>query len=455
MDQKQRDKILDKMVEISKKVDGNLDSRVHERGNMTYYRNFEFKGSGLAVKNVHIVDISNQKTDQTGNKEGKIYEIYSDKGQLIATVSEEGKVHFTQEYLEQLRSIDENYFEQLYLEDIDFELPDELNENDIVATREEIEEHSGKELDRKKDGSKTKETERERDEQEEEKEVEQETEEEKKEKTAEALGIDVSELKSVCSIDPQQKITDKHNLIDLMPEAGQYKEISIVYSGANEKSHGQFTVLGVTRDGTREVINSIEPVEGTTTTRSVISVNEDGSEVSEKQVKGLLRINSRSRNDGISVSIGDYGMMDIDYVSNIMDKENRRATPIRTREVQNQRIATAKVRENAGDSIDEMRKEGQNFRDEQEDGIDSQSLDGIDIDEADGQGLTLEELKAQIKEKALDKGDMSRGEMEEFIQSEISESGLSLTEEEIAETTKDIREDVIDESRFPTRGDRR
>lgn len=456
MNQKQREDILEKMVEIGEKVDRNLDTKVQQRGNMAYYKDFEFKGSALAVKNVNVVEISNQKIKQTGDKEGKksrTYEIYSEKGKLIATVSEEGKVHFTQEYLEQLRNIDKNYFEQLYLEDIDFELPEELSEYDVIVTKEEIEEHSRKELDRKKDGTKENDTENERDEQEE-KEVEQEDEERKKEKTAEALGIEVSEVNSVCTINPQEKITDKYNLIDIMPEAAGYQEISIIYSGANGKSHGQFTVLGVTKNGTREIINSIEPVEGTSTSKNVISVNEDGSEVTEKQVKGLFRINSRNRNDGISVSIGDYGMIDVDYVSNIMDKETRRATPIRTKEVENQRIATHEVRENAGDSLQEMEKEGKIFREREKEGVNPQSLDGIDVDQANGESITVEQLKKQIKEKFLKQEDMSRGEMKEFIRAEIIKSGLELSEEEINIITQEIQIEVLDESRFPTRENR-
>ena len=102
------------------------------------------------------------------------------------------------------------------------------------------------------------------------------------------------------------------------------------------------------------------------TNKNVISINEDGSRVEEKQVKGLMRINARNRDDGLSISIGDYGMMNIDYVSNVMDKENRRATPIRTKEAENQRVASDRVRENAGDSKEEMTAEGKIYRKNEE-----------------------------------------------------------------------------------------
>jgi len=459
-----KEEILNNMVEISKKVDEGIDTKGQERGNTTYYHDFEFGRSGLAANNVYIVEISNQKQIETGDNKEKIdrfstYEIYDKDQNLIATVTGDGKIHFTEEYIEQLKGIDKGNFEKLDLEDLDFKLPEELKEKDIVMTKEEIREHEQKQLDRNKEGRPQKEDGIEEEDKQEEQQKQETEEGEKKEQAAEALGIDSSDIKSICTINPREKITDKYNLVDIMPEAEGYDEVMIAYGSPNEKSHGQFTMLGVSKDGetqstTCTPLTSIEPVEGTSTSKNVISVNEDGTQITEKQVKGLFRINSRGRNDGISVSVGDYGMMDIDYVSNVMDKEHRRVTPIRTKETENQRIATAKVRENAGDSLEEMEKEGRIFRAREEKGIDPQTLDGIDIDKADGGEMTLEELKEHIKEETLEQGDMSKGEMREFIKSEIAKSGLELSEGEIEHTTEEIEEIVIDESRFPTRGDR-
>ena len=451
MEQEKRNKIIYTMIEIGEIVDSELDASTQTREDIIYYDDFKFGKSGLAKKSVYVVKIDNQEQVENGeniedNEQNQFttYKLYDKNQRLIATVSKDGKIHFTQEYLEQLRKIDGKYFEQLNLENTDFVLPEKLEEKDIAITRDELKEYENgrdsRELNGKtKEGIKTEEK-------------ETETEEGKKQNTAEALGIKVEEIKSICTINPTEKITDKHNLIDLMPEAADYKEISIVYSNQNDKSNGQFTILGVTKDGTREQINSIESIEGTTSSKNVISVDENGSEVSEKQVKGLFRINNRGRNDEISVSIGDYGMMDVNYVSNIMDKETRRATPIRTRETENQRIPTYEVRENAGDSIEEVKKEGKIFRTREEEGVDPQSLDGIDIDKADGESITLEELKRVIKDKALEQGDMSKNQLQEFIKAEISRSGLSLTQQEIDMEIEEIREEVLDESRFPTRG---
>ena len=157
MDKDRKKEIMNKMIEISSIVDAKLNEEIQERKNIIYYEDFEFGKSGLAEKNVYIVEISNQKQKETGDKGEKTtrkekaegidglekdvtYEIYSEDDQLIAIVTAEGKVQFTQEYLEQLKAIDEKYFEQLNLDDIDFELPEELRENDLVMTKEETEE---------------------------------------------------------------------------------------------------------------------------------------------------------------------------------------------------------------------------------------------------------------------------------------------------------------------------
>ena len=466
MKEEEKNKIINHMNQIGKLVDSGLDADSQKRENTMYFRDFEFGNSGLAIKNVYIVEIKQKIQEKTADnpeknadkKEKKdnltTYEIFDDNDKLIAMVSSEGKVQFVPEYLEQLKENYGEYFKQLELDDIDFELPKELKENDIVMTKAELAEREKNGLERNKEGKKEQKqegnSEKEKEEEEEEKEPDQETEVEKKEKTAKALNIDKDEIKAVSTINPSEKITDKYNLVDLMPEASKYASVSIVCSTPNEKSNGQFTILGVKQDGTREPISSIEPVEGTTGNKNVISINEDGSKVEEKQVKGLLRINARNRDDGIAVSIGDYGMLNVDYVSNIMDKENRRSTPIRTMESENQRIPSAKVKENAGDSKEEVKQEGRIYRQKEEDGMDPQTLDGIDTDQMDGK-MTLEELKKQILDKALEEGDMSRNEQKEFIEAEINKSGLELSEDEKQKTVEEINTEIVDESRFPDR----
>ena len=356
MEDNKKEKIINKMQELSEMVDTELDNKQQKREDITYYDDFEFKGSNLAVKSVYIVEISNNNDEKTADKSDEnytTYEIFDRNNKKIADVDEKGKIRFNPEFIERLKQIDSNYIEQLNLEDLTFELPEKLSERDVHLTREELLEEKERDIGSKKEEQKDK--------KEEDKEAEKETEEEKKQKTADALGIDETEIKSISTIDLNQKVTDKYTLRDMIPEVKECDMLTVAYT-----KDGNFTLLGAKRDGTRENLKSVESIEGASTNKNVISINEDGSRVEEKQVKGLMRINARNRDDGLSISIGDYGMMNIDYVSNVMDKENRRATPIRTKEAENQRVASDRVRENAGDSKEEMTAEGKIYRETEE-----------------------------------------------------------------------------------------
>lgn len=368
MEENKKEKIINKMKELSSIVDAGLDEKQQRREDITYYDDFKFNGSNLAVNSVYVVEISNKNKEKTADKSEEkytTYELYDKNNKKIADVDGKGKIHFSQEFIENLKQIDSNYVEQLNLDDLDFELPEKLSEKDLQLTKEELSEEKERDIGSKKEEQKDKKEDKENEdkekEKEEEKEADKETEEEKKQKTAEALGIDETEIKSISTIDLNQKVTDKYTLRDMIPEAKECDMLTIAYT-----KDGNFTLLGAKRDGTRENLKSVESIEGASTNKNVISINEDGSRVEEKQVKGLMRINARNRDDGLSISIGDYGMMNIDYVNNVMDKENRRATPIRTKEAENQRVVNERVRENAGDSKDEMTAEGKIYRKNEE-----------------------------------------------------------------------------------------
>lgn len=359
MEANKKEKIIGKMQELADAVDARLDTKKQTREDITYYDDFEFKESNLAVRSVYIVEISNENNEKTADKSEEkytTYEIYDKNGKKIADVDEKGKIYFDKEFTEKLKQIDSKYLEQLNIDDIEFELPEKLSEKDVHLTREELSEEKERNIGSRREKNEDKKDKNQKEEKEEENQ-EKETEEEKKQKTAEALGIDETEIKSISTIDLNQKVTDKYTLRDMLPEAAECKTLTVAYT-----KDGNFTLLGTKKDGTRENLNSVESIEGASTNKNVISINEDGSKVEEKQVKGLMRINARNREDGLSISVGDYGMMNIDYVNNVMDKENRRATPIRTEEAENQRITTERVRENAGDSKDEMTKEGKIYK---------------------------------------------------------------------------------------------
>ncbi len=99
---------------------------------ITYYKELQFSDAGFGDINIYVAKLD------TGSDNTISYEIYKES-ELIATVDNQGNLHFQPEYLESLKAIDEKYFESLNINDAKFELPQELAKDDRVLTREEIE----------------------------------------------------------------------------------------------------------------------------------------------------------------------------------------------------------------------------------------------------------------------------------------------------------------------------
>lgn len=130
MEEEKREKILEKMMAISELIEQNLQDEKLEVGNISYHKNFNFGEE----KGIFIARIENQEESIT------TYEIYSEStNTLIATVDEQGKLHAMPEYIEALRDINPELARMFELENINFEQPKELEEEDIVLTKNERE----------------------------------------------------------------------------------------------------------------------------------------------------------------------------------------------------------------------------------------------------------------------------------------------------------------------------
>ena len=456
MEEKKREEIMQNASTLLQEIKGKLDTKSQNIENISYFEDFEFAGSGLGINQIYIVKIQNKeltkKTDEIEQNKTKsleekdseleysTYEIYDKENHLIATVGKDGKVQFDLEYLQQLQEINPELYQTLRLEGLDFKLPEELKENDMLLTEDDLAENAQRSPADKKSQKNQ-----------EEKNSEAETIDDRKIAAAKVLGVKKEDIKGLSQINPNEKVTDEHNMRDLIPEAQNYDKIEIVCSNSGDSKQGdaRFTMLGVKKDGTREVLNSINSVEGVSTNKNVISINEDGSEVTEKSVQGLMRINSGNREDGIAIGLGDYGMLNISYVRDIMDKEHRRTTPIKTLDSENRQNPTHKVRENAGDSIQEVEQESQTYRENEEEGINPQSLDGIEKDN------NLEFIKQRIISNALEREEMSGEQLRDFIREELEKENISLNEQERENIVDEIEERVVDESRFPVRGEKK
>lgn len=323
-----RNEVVENMLSLSEKISEELKQRGQEIDNIGYYKDFEFKGSGLAVNDVFIVklkDSDNKVPKSRENEEGKekeLYEIYDKDNNLIATVDEAGSVQFEADFVEGLKEINERYFDTLELEDAEFELPEELKKDDLVLTKEELEE---KQISKKLDsvgkviGSK---------------EIDSYSE------IATDQTPQFEKLTNKQELDADIRVTQTETLADLIPELKEkgIVKVGVVYSDFSKGQRGRFSFVGIDRNGQIQTIDSLDNIDGTTTGQKVTSLNSvDGSLVEQEQVAGMARLSDRTNTNGeeeyLSVRQGDYGIIEVDYVRADLSKpEDERyiSAPIET-----------------------------------------------------------------------------------------------------------------------------
>ena len=336
MDTKNRDDRINNMLKLREILQEELAENRQEISNIGYYKDFQFKGTSLGVNDVYIVKIKDDSVPEKDiepreDDETYIYRIYDEDNNLIATVDEEGNVLFAPEYLE---NIDERYLETLDLEDAEFELPEELGKDDIVLNSEELEmKENKKRLDdvSKVIGSNNINSYSEM-------------------KTDQTPAFEKVTNKQ--ELDPNTRVTQTETLADMIPELREkgIVKIGVVYSDHSKGQNGRFSFVGLDKDGQIHNIDSLENTQGTTTGQTVTSINSrDGNVVEEEQVAGLVKINGRNSLNGqeemLSVKVGQYGILEVDYVRADLseDKGNRYlSAPIETRNI---RPTTREVRE--------------------------------------------------------------------------------------------------------------
>ena len=324
MDKKNK---IENMLNLSEKLSEGLKQQGQEIDNIGYYKDFEFKGSGLAVNDVFIVklkDSENKEAKSRENEKGKekeLYEIYDKDNNLIATVNEAGEIQFELAFIEELRNINEEYFDTLELENAEFELPDELEKDDLVLTKDELEE---KQIDKKLNA------------------VGKVIGNEKIDSYSEIKTDQTplfEDLTNEQEIDANVRVTQTETLPDLIPELKEkgIVKVGVVYSDFSN-GQGRFSFVGIDKDGQIHQLDSLDNIDGTTTGQKVTSINSiDGSVVEQEQVAGMVRLSDRTNTNGeeeyLSVRQGDYGIIEVDYVrADLSKSEDERyiSAPIET-----------------------------------------------------------------------------------------------------------------------------
>ena len=301
MDDKKREDILNKMQELTEKVESRLDTNTQKIEEIIYLEDFQFGKSGLGENNVYVVEISNENEkvvedkSQSDLKDGlekyKTYEIYDAEDNLIATVGKEGKVQFNEKYLQSLREKYKEYFNELQLDDMDFELPRELQENDLVMTKEDIVEYKEREG---KEGARTEKK------VEEEENDEQDLDKKQEEQIAESKGIPAQNV---------LKIRENSNFYYDHPEL---EENLYFYKGEDGIVRAEY----LDENGNPQPSKYFEESQ-TALRQETVAIGDDGNPVVKEVPYQVMKTRNLSNTDKdirdirINVNIDTYGYLEI------------------------------------------------------------------------------------------------------------------------------------------------
>ena len=325
MDSK-REKIVDNMLKLRDSITKGHENKDIDVTNIGYYKDFNFKGSGLAVNDVYVVEMKrDSRTLRSRNQREKVmYEIYDKDNVLIATVNEMGEISYEPEFIKELENISEEHFELLTLYETEFELPEKLKKDDIVLNKKELDEKS---IDRKmSDISHMLKT----------KNINSYSEMETDQKV-------FDKITNKQELDANVRVTQTETLADLIPELKEkgIQKVGVVYSDNIQGQNGRFSFVGIDKDGKMQILESLENIDGTTTGQKVTSINSiDGSLVEQEQVAGMVKLSDRTNTNEeeeyLSVRLGDYGITEVDYVRADLSKpEDQRyiSAPIETKNI--------------------------------------------------------------------------------------------------------------------------
>lgn len=146
-------------------------------------------------------------------------------------------------------------------------------------------------------------------------------------------------------IDMKSKITETKTFEDLVPEV---KEKGIVDVRVRRIDQTKFKFIGIDKDGNQLELETLQQTEGTNPAQEVIEVNEDGSEVKKDTVMTMLKIekgeNEGRENEGFTVTLGAYGIPEINYYRRDETENKYTSIPVNL-ENTNQKIVQTDVQE--------------------------------------------------------------------------------------------------------------
>ena len=231
---------------------------------------------------------------------------------LIATIDENGQLEFSEDYIDILKNIDERFVDLINSERENENSTLNLGEIDAdkVLSEEELEKISDKVKEDKDEYEP------------------QNEEDEEIEKIAEVTGLKPSDISAKSRINPQSHITEHETFADVTGIGENYENIYVINANGDTEQSGKFAFVGITKDGEAEYVDALQTKGTTVTDRNVYSMNRDGSVLEKKQVTEMFSTNDP--NKMLSVTIGTYGIIDVDYLRRSSEENKYISSPVET-----------------------------------------------------------------------------------------------------------------------------
>lgn len=294
MPEKQEVDILQKMMEIGELIEQGKEVEDIQVGTINYYKDFVFQGSQLAETDLFVARIDNTLEGTS------TYELYSGKtNTLIATVDTQGKIHFMPEYIEGLKQIDERFAQMLHLEDLDFQLPEELAKEDKVLTREERIHIASKKIQNTRSGRT----------------VEKENSKETLEQDTKGKSPEEEQREEIA----KAKKVPSHNILIIRSNSNLYKDHPNLEPNLYfyRDSQGVVRAEYIDNNGQVQPSKYFEP--STTSVRQeTVSIGDNGKPVTKEvphqvmKTKGLNHVDKDIRDIRMNIKIDSYGYLDIE-----------------------------------------------------------------------------------------------------------------------------------------------
>ena len=201
--------------------------------------------------------------------------------------------------------------------------------------------------------------------------------------TKNAKEIDKEKNKSVMSINPNVKVTERETLASMLNVEGKgYIRFEVVESkeikdGTNTT---RFSIVGIRNENGKEVqeeIDSLEQVDGNLPFKSVNAMNQDGSKIEDKQVQSMFEIKGRE-DERISIEYDEYNTVKASLVRRSKETNEQISIPIEANTIEETRDKPKEfMNSHKNPHID---NEAKNILEHKEEGCKDYQIEDIDED---------------------------------------------------------------------------